>query len=261
MRIYPTEILRGFALTICLWLIVGIVPTAQGQQPTPRPTSGGSTEVQALNAIIERLETMSGSDATTLNGATLLMGFSFVVLTIAVLIGVIWVVRGGLSPLFAMLRREQARADDAEQSETRMRTLSEKQEQDAQKLRTQQAQALDHMAGTLDRVATKMLNMDDGQNAQKRTDAAVEKIITDVNAHTDTTLEETKEKLEAAAVNIQQAKDVIDDVATKDDLARELDPILKKLDEIASGLQKKGDSNPHLPVIREGEAHDAQGNS
>lgn len=249
MRLSAPHMLRGFALGSGIALLLFAADPLQAQTtniaPTPAPTS---PELRVLDEIAQRLETMSASNTTTINGAALMMGGAFFVLMLVVLVVTVWVARGGLQPLFATLNREQRRADAAEQSETSMRVISDSKEKAAAEVRKQMAASLDHQATTLDKVTEKLMVMEGTEQAQKRTDTAAGRIITEVNAHTDQTISDAKEKLEKAAAQVEQAAKTIDDVVTKDHLSNELKPIREELHDIAVTLRKKGDTSPLPPL-------------
>lgn len=242
------SLFRAAAVTAALFILVipGAALLAAGT-PTPTPPLSPQ-EMAIVDRLAERWQDMSASSSTTANAGVLLLGAGFLLLMVVISLLSVWIVRGGLNPLWAILKREQERADRAEQSETRMRTVSDERDKSANELRTRQAEALERTASILTGIETR-------QQAEAGRKGAVETI----NSHTTAALESAKSKLEQAATHIEQAAQTIEDVVTKEVLIEELRPMRAALQEIADSLRKKGDaadSSPRLPILSGDVPHD-----
>lgn len=181
---------------LCLILLVSVTPVlAQPGTPTPQPPiSGLSPEMQLLEQLSARVESMSETDSTTINVATIFLAAGFFVLIIAVLAGVIWVMRGGLTPLFGMITAERTRANAAEQD-------SKTVELDLQKLRTRQAEAIAELTGGVKDIATILKGIETGEQASSGRRKAVETI----NKHVTEDADETRKLLKSVAEKIDEA--------------------------------------------------------
>jgi archaellum component FlaC len=242
--------IRGFVLTmVCALLLIGVPPlqAQQGTATAPPPPTASSAEIRLLGEIALQLQSMSENNSQTINGAVLLLGIGFILLIACVLVTIVWLARGGLDGvlkgLWETINAERRRANAAEESETHLRVLKDDSERRADEYRAKTAEALE-------RTAKILAGLETSQDAQTRSDAAVNKIVTDINAHTDAVVAGAKEQLEQAAEHVEKAAETISDVVTKQHLSNELNPIRTVLDNIAVQLRKKGDTGP-LPLLPE----------
>lgn len=245
MRLSFPHVLRSFWLTLTCGLLMFAVPPLQGQQatPTPPPPTPSSAEIRLLGEIALQLQSMSENNSQTINGAVLLLGVGFILLIACVLVAIVWLARGGLDGvlkgLWETINAERRRANAAEESETHMRTLKDDSERRADEYRQKTAESLERTAKILS-------GLESGQQAQSRTDSAVNAI----NSHTTTVFADAKDKLEHAAAKVEEAAQTIGDVVTREGLSSELKPIHDKLDLLVGEIRevrKKGDTGPLPP--------------
>lgn len=200
-------------LTAALAVFLLTCATVQAQTgipgPTPQPSGGVSEELQVLDQIASRLETMSATDAGTTNGAVLMLGGGFFVLMLVILIVVVWIARGGLTPLFQTIQAERQRAQKAELDEERLRLQAAEDLRIQNEHRVKMAEALQKAAEAQERMATAQGNTETKEEATKGRGEAVVSINTHTDqAHADTLIA-IERLLERAlkGVNFAQSKD------------------------------------------------------
>lgn len=188
------------ALPLLLLLCLLSVAPAYGQPvtPTPRPSTF-STEMQLLDQIAARLETMSATDASAANAGVLILGGSFFVLMLVVLVVTVWIARGGLVPIWQTITAERQRATQAEQSELRMQTISDERERKADEYRSKTAQAMQATAESQERMGHILGSMETSEQAsqgRKNAVATITQHVTSDGNQTRADVKQVKEKLD-----------------------------------------------------------------
>lgn len=234
MRVFP----------LLLLLCVLSVAPAYGQPvtPTPRPSTGFSTEMQLLDQIAARLETMSQTDASAANAGVLILGGSFFVLMLVVLVVTVWIARGGLTPIWQTITAERQRATQAEQSELRMQTISDERERKADEYRSKTAQAMQATAESQERMGHILGNIETHEQAKAERKSAVQTITQHVTSDGNQT-----------RADVKQVNDKLDQVLallSKDD--KRGDPDITeargRIIEVKESVVKLADTGPLDPA-------------
>ncbi len=223
---------RTFISGLLLACFVSITPAAaQPVTPTPRPASS-SAELQILNEISQRLQTMSSTSDSTTNAAVLMLGGAFFVLMLAALVVVVWIARGGLVPIWQTITAERQRANQAEQSETRMQLAVVDQERRADEYRSKTAQAMQATAQFQERTANILSNVETSEQASKGRETAVETLKTHVTNDGNLTRADMKRlenKLDRALARMRRDDDP-DIAAARQEIIEARDEVVKLSD-------------------------------
>ena len=229
---------RTFISGLLLACFVSITPVAaQPVTPTPRPASS-SAELQILNEISQRLQTMSSTSDSTTNAAVLMLGGAFFVLMLAALVVVVWIARGGLVPIWQTITAERQRANQAEQSETRMQLAVVDQERRADEYRSKTAQAMQATAQSQERMANILSTVETSDQASRGRQTAVATITTHVTNDGNLTRNDMKRlegKLDRALAWMEKGDDP--------DIAAARQEIIEAREEVV----KMGDTGPLDP--------------
>lgn len=193
--------------------------------PTPRPLS---PELEVLNEMAQQLQVMSANNTSTTNGAVLLMGAGFFVLTVALLVFAVWIFRGGAQPLVEQMRKANQRADAAEESETHMRTLSDDRERRYTELQKQNSQNIKSASESLERVAKAMLDQESRTEAIQGRSSAVETL----KVHTTEDGNLTRADVKKIVDKLEEADKETKRAATREDLQQLVEPIQQGLNEL-----------------------------
>lgn len=163
------------ALAVLLLCVAPVL--AQPVTPTPRaPASGLSAEMQVLDHIASLLEAMSATDTSTVNAAVLLLGAAFFVLMVIALVVILWISRGGLTPLWQTITAERQRATAAEQSELRLQTIGDERERREDEYRAKTATAMQTSSEIQERTAHILEGLETTEQAAQGRKTAVETV-------------------------------------------------------------------------------------
>lgn len=239
---------------LLLFCILSVVP-AYGQPVTPVPTprpSAFSTEMQLLDQIASRLETMSATDASSANAGVLILGGSFFVLMLVVLVVTVWIARGGLTPIWQTITAERQRATQAEQSELRMQTISDERERKADEYRSRTAQAMQATAESQERMGHILGNIETHEQASTGRKNAVATITQHVTSDGNQTRADVK--------RVNEKLDRVLEILSKED--KRLDPDITEarvqITEVKESVVKLADTgelNPaKVPAVDPAEA-------
>lgn len=190
--------MRALSLLLLLCLLSVAPVYGQPVTPTPRPSTF-STEMQLLDQIAARLEAMSSTDASAANAGVLILGGSFFVLMLVVLVVTVWIARGGLVPIWQTITAERQRATQAEQSELRIQTISDERERKADEYRSKTAQAMQATAESQERMGHILGSMETSEQAsqgRKNAVATITQHVTSDGNQTRADVKQVKDKLD-----------------------------------------------------------------